>query len=61
MDPRDPIPYQSPNNGLNLEKIASIRNKQRVDTEWVKILKPEKVWYKYSVIDLAGPIVLRHD
>ena len=29
MDPRDPIPYQRPNNGANLEKIASIRSKQR--------------------------------
>ena len=61
MDPRDLIPYQRPNNGLNLEKIASIRSKQWVDTEWVEILKPEKVWNKYSVIDQAEPIVLRHD
>ena len=42
-------------------KIASITSKHRVDTEWWKILKPEKVWNKYSVIDQAGPIVLRHD
>ena len=61
MDPRDPIPYQRPNNGANLEKIASIRGKQWVDTERLKILKPEKVWNKYSVIDQAEPIVLRHD
>ena len=61
MDPRDPIPYQRPNNGSNLEKIASIRGKQWVDTKRLKILKPEKVWNKYSVIDQAEPIVLRHD
>ena len=46
------------NNGANLGKIASITSKHRVDTERWKILKPEKVWNKYSVIDQAGPIVL---
>ena len=62
MDPRDLIPYQRPNNGAgNLEKIASIRSKHWLDTERVKILKPEKVWDKYSLIDQAQPIVLRHD
>ena len=48
-------------NGLNMKKSHQLEVNRGVDTEWVKILKPEKVWNKYSVIDLAGPIVLRHD
>ena len=44
-------------NGLNMKKSHQLE----VNRESSEILKPEKVWNKYSLIDQAGAIVLRHD